>query len=61
MTKGRGKGKISPQKLVDEFIKGFKKNKYEINIQKVKLLRIINRISPSIAAKIMKGIAEQTT
>ncbi|MCF6347128.1 MAG: SDR family NAD(P)-dependent oxidoreductase [Flavobacteriaceae bacterium] len=55
MTEGRGKGKISPQKLADEFIKAFKKNKYEVNIGKVKLLRIINRISPSIADKIMKG------
>lgn len=56
MTKGRGKGKISPQRLVDEFIKAFKNNRYEINIQKVKLLRIINRISPKIADRIMKGV-----
>lgn len=46
MTAGRGKGKISPQRLVDEFIRAFKKNQYEVNIHKVKLLRIINRISP---------------
>ena len=56
MTEGRGKGKISPQRVVDEFIKAFKNNKYEVNIHKVKLLRIINRISPSIADRIMKGI-----
>ena len=56
MTAGRGKGKISPQKLVDEFIKAFKKNKYEVNIGKVKLLRIIDRISPGIADSIMKGV-----
>ena len=56
MTEGRGKGKISPEMLVNEFIKSFKKDKYEVNIQKVKLLRIINRISPSIADKIMKGV-----
>ena len=56
MTKGRGKGKISPQKLVDEFIRAFKNNKYEVNIHKVKLLRIINRISPKIADRIMKGV-----
>ena len=55
MTKGRGRGKISPQRLVTEFIKAFKKNKYEVNIHKVKLLRIINRISPKIAESIMKG------
>jgi len=55
MTEGRGKGKISSQRLVNEFIQAFKKNKYEVNIHKVKLLRIINRISPSIADRIMKG------
>jgi len=56
MTEGRGKGKISPQRLADEFIKAFKKNRYEVNIGKVKLLRIINRISPSMADRIMKSI-----
>lgn len=56
MTKGRGKGKISPKRLVDEFIKAFKNNRYEVNIHKVKLLRIINRISPKIADRIMKGV-----
>ena len=56
MTEGRGKGKISPQRLVDEFIRAFKKNRYEVNIHKVKLLRIINRISPYLADRIMKGI-----
>lgn len=55
MVAGRGKGKIPPQKLVDEFIRAFKKDKYEVNIGKVKLLRIINRISPSLADKLMKG------
>lgn len=56
MTAGRGKGKISPQKLTDEFINAFKKDKYEVNIGKVKLLRIINRMVPGIAERIMKGI-----
>lgn len=54
MTKGRGKGKISTKSLVNEFIKGFKKNKYEMSIGKVKLLRALNRISPSIADRLMK-------
>ena len=57
MTEGRGKGgKISPQKLVDEFIRAFNKDKYEVNVGKVKLLSIINRISPLIADRVMKGI-----
>ncbi len=55
MTKGRGSGKISPQQLAKEFIQKFKRNQYEINIGKVKLLKLINRISPSIASRIMKG------
>ncbi len=55
MVEGRGKGKISPQALVDEFIKAFRQNKYEVNIGKVKLLRLINRISPSLADRLMKG------
>ncbi len=55
MVAGRGKGKISPQKLVDEFIKALKKDKYEVNIGKVKLLRVINRIWPSLADRIING------
>lgn len=56
MTENRGKGKISPQRLVDEFIKAFESNRYEVNIQKVKLLRILNRISPKAADRLIKGI-----
>ncbi len=54
MTAGRGKGKISPEQLVDEFIRAFQKNSYEINIGKVKLLKFINRLSPALAERIMK-------
>lgn len=53
MTRGRGKGKISPEKLAKEFIVAFQKNKYEINIGKVKLLRLINRIYPKLADRII--------
>ncbi len=59
MTKGRGKGKISPEQLVNEFIRAFKKDQYEINIGKVKLLKIINRISPALAERIMKNGGEK--
>lgn len=55
MTKGRGKGKISPDKLAQEFLDNFKANNYEVNIGKVKFLKIINRLSPSIAEKIMRN------
>jgi uncharacterized oxidoreductase len=53
MTEGRGKGKISPEKLVDLFLKKFEKNQEEINIGKIKLLRFLQRISPILADKIM--------
>ena len=55
MTAGRGKKKISPDQLVDEFIRAFRKNKFEVSIGKVKLLRLINRLSPALADNIMKG------
>ena len=55
MTAGRGKGKISTTRLVDEFIASFRNNQYEISIGKVKLLRAIHRMSPRLAALIMKG------
>lgn len=55
MTEGRGRGKITPKQLTDEFLKSFKKNNFEVNIGKVKLLKTINRISPTITDKIMQG------
>lgn len=55
MTSGRGKGKMQPGELVDEFIKAFEKDVFEVSVGKVKLLRLINRISPRLADRIMKG------
>lgn len=53
MTAGRGMGKISPEKLADEFIKAFEKDRYEVYIGKAKLLRAIDRLSPALAERIM--------
>jgi short-subunit dehydrogenase involved in D-alanine esterification of teichoic acids len=55
MTEGRGKGKITPQQLVDEFMRGFAKDRFEISIGKTKLLRLIQRIAPTFADGIMKN------
>lgn len=55
MTEGRGSGKITPQQLVEEFMRGFKKDRLELYIGKAKLLRLIQRISPFIADRIMKN------
>ncbi|MDH5398273.1 MAG: SDR family NAD(P)-dependent oxidoreductase [Cyclobacteriaceae bacterium] len=59
MTAGRGKGKITPEQLVDEFITAFRKDKFEVNIGKVKLLKFINRLSPALADSIMKKGGEK--
>ncbi|MGI9547782.1 MAG: SDR family oxidoreductase [Flavobacteriaceae bacterium] len=55
MTKGRGSGKLSTKQLVDEFMRNFKRNKYESNIGKTKLLRLIGRIYPRAADQILKN------
>jgi uncharacterized oxidoreductase len=59
MTAGRGRGKISPEQLVEEFITAFRKDKFEVNIGKVKLLKLINRLSPAFADSIMKKGGEK--
>jgi len=53
MTTGRGKNKLTPEALVEEAIRGFKRDKFEINIGKVKLLRGIQRVLPSVADRIL--------
>lgn len=55
MTEGRGKNKISPRELVNEFVVAFENGQYEVSIGKVKWLKLLNRISPSIAEKILKN------
>lgn len=53
MTKGRGKNKMSTEELANKFIRSFEKDQYEINIGKVKILRVLNRIIPRLASKII--------
>lgn len=60
MTVGRGKGKISPEQLTEAFIRAFRRNQYEVNVGKVKLLKLINRLSPALADRIMKGGGEKS-
>ncbi|OAS17096.1 SDR family oxidoreductase [Paenibacillus oryzisoli] len=55
MTAHRGKGKISPDQLASEFIQGFERDRYEMLIGKTKLLSLLQRISPSLADKILKN------
>ncbi len=55
MTKGRGSGKISAQRAAEETIKGFCSSRMTIDIGKIRTLRMLLRIAPSVAAKIMKA------
>jgi uncharacterized oxidoreductase len=55
MTKGRGSGKITTTQLVDEFLVNFKKDKFESNIGKTKLLRLLQRILPQVADNLLKN------
>lgn len=55
MTAGRGKSKITPEQLTDEFLRNFKADKFESYIGRTKLLKLINRLSPRLADKIMKN------
>lgn len=55
MTEGRGKSKISPEQLTNEFFRNFEKDHYECYIGKTKLLKLINRLSPKLADNIMKN------
>ena len=57
MTEGRGTRKITPEALVEEFLKNFKSGRTEIYIGKTKLLKIIHRLSPRMSDRIMrKGV-----
>lgn len=54
MTAGRGKSKLSPDKLVDEFLDNFKAGKVESFIGKTKLLRMLLRVAPRKAQSLLK-------
>jgi short-subunit dehydrogenase involved in D-alanine esterification of teichoic acids len=54
MTQGRGKGKIQPDTLVEEFWQNFSRDHYEMLIGKSKLLYLMQRFLPHIAENIMR-------
>ena len=55
MTKGRGKGKMTPEALATEALRGIESNKYEIQIGKTKILFALNRLLPSVAKRIIRN------
>ena len=55
MTQGRGVGKLPVDKVAAEIIRGMSTTKADIDVGKVKALRILQRLAPSLAIKIMKA------
>lgn len=55
MTRGRGKGKISPEQAAAGIVEGIELGKQEIYIGKAKLMRFLYRSVPSIAERITKA------
>ncbi|MDJ0643580.1 MAG: SDR family NAD(P)-dependent oxidoreductase [Erythrobacter sp.] len=54
MTEGRRGEKLSPAEVARRIIAGIERGKADNDIGKVKLLRTINRLSPSLANRIMQ-------
>ncbi|NJK73560.1 MAG: SDR family NAD(P)-dependent oxidoreductase [Oscillatoriales cyanobacterium RU_3_3] len=54
MTEGRGRGKIAPEILVEEFWGDFRRDRFEMRIGKTKLLFLLQRLMPSLAERIMR-------
>lgn len=55
MTEGRGKGKMPVEKVASEIIRGMAGSGPHFDIGKVRLLRFLNRLAPSLAKTIMKA------
>ena len=54
MTRGRGSGKLPPDRVAAAIIAGLGSRRTNIDIGKAKLLRVLLRVAPTLAAKIMK-------
>lgn len=54
MTAGRGSGKISPDQAAQSMIKGIERGRDVIPIGQVRALLVLNRIAPSLAARVLR-------
>ena len=55
MTAGRGGNKILPEQAATEILNGLEKGRDEINVGKVKLLRLLLRTVPGVAVNLLKN------
>lgn len=56
MTRGRGSGKISPGQVAKEALAALEKDRPEVYVGKVKLLKAVDRLSPGLAARILRDV-----
>jgi uncharacterized oxidoreductase len=54
MTRGRGSGKITAARAASEVLSALDRFESEVWVGKTKLLRIVNRLSPRLAERIMR-------
>ena len=54
MTQGRGRGKIAPEALIEEFWRDFSCDRLDMRIGKTKLLFILQQWMPTLAERIMR-------
>jgi len=53
MTKGRGKGKITPAEAARQITAGIEKRREEIHIGKVKILMFLRKLMPNLAERLL--------
>jgi uncharacterized oxidoreductase len=53
LTAGRGNNKMAPEECARQIVVGIESNADETNVGIVKLLQVVNSISPALARRIM--------
>lgn len=54
MTRGRGANKLSPERCARQILQGMHRDRTRILVGRTQLLSLIHRVSPSMAARIMR-------
>jgi short-subunit dehydrogenase involved in D-alanine esterification of teichoic acids len=55
MTAGRGRAKISPDRLAEEFLRGFQRDQLEMRIGLVKVFAVLHRLAPSVVERLIRS------
>lgn len=55
MTRGRGSGKISPERAAEAIVNGLARNRSEIYVGKARLLPFLMRVAPSVPRRLLRA------